>query len=138
MKWNSNNPGRIEIRIFNSSLEPEIIFQNLLLVGKMFEVSLKNARNSNYKKDEFEILFLHDVTEFDKVNNLLNLLFEENKQKEIFKKRWDSVRQKRCYQQYKSGKDTFERWYKIKDIQSKMICVIKKCYKIKNICYNIL
>lgn len=36
MKWNSNNPGRIEIRIFNSSLEPEIIFQNLLLVGKMF------------------------------------------------------------------------------------------------------
>ena len=109
MKWNSNNPGRIEIRIFNSSLEPEIIFQNLLLVGKMFEVSLKNARNSNYKKDEFEILFLHDVTEFDKVNNLLNLLFEENKQKEIFKKRWDSVRQKRRYQQYKSGKDTFER-----------------------------
>ena len=109
MKWNSNNPGRIEIRIFNSSLEPEIIFQNLLLVGKMFEVSLKNARNSNYKKNEFEILFLHDVTEFDKVNNLLNLLFEENKQKEIFKKRWDSVRQKRRYQQYKSGKDTFER-----------------------------
>ena len=109
MKWNSNNPGRIEIRIFNSSLEPEIIFQNLLLVGKMFEVSLKNARNSNYKKDEFETLFLHDVTEIDKVNNLLNLLFEENKQKEIFKKRWDSVRQKRRYQQYKSGKDTFER-----------------------------
>ena len=109
MKWNSDNPGRIEIRIFNSSLEPEIIFQDLLLVGKMFEVSLKNARNSNYKKDEFEILFLHDVTEFDKVNNLLNLLFEENKQKEIFKKRWDSVRQKRRYQQYKSGKDTFER-----------------------------
>ena len=109
MKWNSDNPGRIEIRIFNSSLEPEIIFQNLLLVGKMFEVSLKNARNSNYKKNEFEILFLHDVTEFDKVNNLLNLLFEENKQKEIFKKRWDSVRQKRRYQQYKSGKDTFER-----------------------------
>lgn len=109
MKWNSNNPGRIEIRIFNSSLEPEIIFQDLLLVGKMFEVSVKNAKNPNYKKDEFEKLFLHDVTEIDKVNNLLNLLFEENKQKEIFKKRWDSVRQKRCYQQYKSGKDTFER-----------------------------
>ena len=24
MKWNSENPGRIEIRIFNSFLEPEI------------------------------------------------------------------------------------------------------------------
>ena len=109
MKWNSDNPGRIEIRIFNSSLEPEIIFQDLLLVGKMFEVSLKNAKNPNYKKDVFERLFLHDVTEADKVNHLLDLLFAESKQKEIFKRRWNSVRQKRCYQQYRSGKDTFER-----------------------------
>ena len=109
MKWNSDNPGRIEIRIFNSSLEPEIIFQDLLLVGKMFEVSLKNAKNPNYKKDAFERLFLHDVTEADKVNHLLDLLFAESKQKEIFKRRWNSVRQKRCYQQYRSGKDTFER-----------------------------
>ena len=109
MKWNSNNPGRIEIRIFNSSLEPEIIFQDLLLVGKMFEVSVKNAKNPNYKKDEFEKLFLHDVTEFDKVKNLLNLLFDERKQKKIFKKRWESVCQKKCYQQYRSGRDTFER-----------------------------
>ena len=109
MKWNSDNPGRIEIRIFNSSLEPEIIFQDLLLVGKMFEVSLKNAKNPNYKKDAFERLFLHDVTEADKVNHLLDLLFDESKQKEIFKRRWNSVRQKRCYQQYRSGKDTFER-----------------------------
>ena len=36
IKWNSDSPGRIEIRIFNSSIQPEIIFQNLLLVGKLF------------------------------------------------------------------------------------------------------
>ena len=109
MKWNEDNPGRIEIRIFNSSLEPEIIFQDLLLVGKMFEVSLNNAKNPNYKKDEFLKLFLHDVTETTKVNNLLNLLFDENEQKEIFKNRWKSVISKSEYKKYKSGTDTFVR-----------------------------
>ena len=93
MKWNSERPGRIEIRIFNSTLEPEIIFQNLLLVGKMLEVSLKNAKDSNYKKDEFEKLFFHNVTETEKLNNLLNLLFDEAKQQKIFENRWQSIRQ---------------------------------------------
>ena len=107
MEWNSDNAGRIEIRIFNSSLEPEIIFQDLELVGKIFEVSLKNAKNPNYKKDEFEKLFLRDVTET--VNNLLNLLFDEDRQKDIFRKRWQSIRRKSEYKKYQSGIDTFER-----------------------------
>lgn len=109
MKWNSDNAGRIEIRIFNSSLEPEIIFQDLELVGKIFEVSLENAKNPNYKKDKFEKLFLCDVTETEKVNNLLNLLFDEDRQKDIFRKRWQSIREKSEYKKYQSGIDTFER-----------------------------
>ena len=109
MKWNTDNPGRIEIRIFNSSLEPEIIFQDLLLVGKIFEVSLENAKNTNYKKDEFEKLFLRDVTENKKVNNLLNLLFDNAEQKKFFKNRWQSVIGKKDYQKYQSGRETFER-----------------------------
>ncbi len=84
-------------------------FGHSLLVAKIFEVNVKNAKNPNYKKDEFETLFLHDVTESDKVNNLLNLLFDDIKQKKIFEKRWKSVRERSVYEQYKSGKDTFER-----------------------------
>ena len=109
MKWNSYDTGRIEIRIFNSSLDPKIIFQNLELVGKILEISLKNAKDKNYKKDEFDKLFLKNVTEADKVNNLLNLLFDNDEQKNIFRKRWQSVRKEREYKKYKSGTDTFER-----------------------------
>lgn len=109
MEWNSDDAGRIEIRIFNSSLDPEIIFQDLELVGKIFEVSLKNAKNPNYKKEEFEKLFLRNVTETTKVNNLLNLLFDKVEQKNIFRNRWQAVREKREYNKYKSGIDTFER-----------------------------
>lgn len=109
MKWNSENAGRIEIRIFNSSLEPKIIFQDLELVGKIFEVSLRNAKNPSYKKDEFEKLFLRNVTEEHKVNNLLNLLFDKEKQKNIFRKRWYSINGESEYKKYRSGIDTYER-----------------------------
>lgn len=109
MQWNSDNPGRIEIRIFNSSLEPEIIFQDLVLVGKLFEVSVRNAKNPDCKKAQFEKLFLRDVTETTKVDNLLNLLFDKDEQKEIFKNRWQSMRGEDEYKHYKWGKDTFAR-----------------------------
>lgn len=110
MKWNTDDAGRIEIRIFNSSLDPEIIFQDLVLVGKILEVSLKNAKNSNYKRTQFEKLFLRDVTEGEKVNNLLKLLFDKPEQIETFKSRWQSVRRKKNeYKKYISGKDTFVR-----------------------------
>ena len=109
MKWNSEDSGRIEIRIFNSSLEPEIIFQDLELVGKIFEVSLENAKNPNYKRQEFDKLFLHEVTEAKKVDNILDLLFDKPEQKTIFKRRWKSVKKEREYNRYKSGLDTFER-----------------------------
>ena len=109
MTWNLNDSGRIEIRIFNSSLEPMVIFEDLELVGKIFEVSLRNAKDSNYKKDKFEILFARDVTETRKVNNLLNLLFDNPAQKKKFKERWQSIRKKEAYKKFRSGKDTFER-----------------------------
>lgn len=109
MKWNYDNAGRIEIRIFNSSLEPEIIFQDLELVGKLFEVSLKNAKDQNYKKGEFKKLFLCNVTENEKVNNLLNLLFDDAEQKNMFRKRWQSIKEKSEYKKYRSGIATFER-----------------------------
>lgn len=109
MKWNNEEPGRIEIRIFNSSLEPKIIFEDLLLVGKLFEVSLKKARNPKYKEQEFINLFLNKVSESDKVNNLLNLLFDKEEQKKIFRRRWESVKDNNTYNNYISGRDTFER-----------------------------
>lgn len=109
MKWNDEEPGRIEIRIFNSSLEPKIIFEDLLLVGKLFEVSLENARNPKYKEQEFVNLFSHKVSESEKVNNLLNLLFDKEEQKQIFRRRWKSVKDNNTYNNYISGRDTFER-----------------------------
>lgn len=111
MRWNSSSPGRIEIRIFNSSLEPRVIFENLLLVGKIFEVSLKNAKDPTYKKNEFEQLFLHNISETTKLNYLMDLLFDDEMQKRIFINRFNSIQKKLSFHDefIISGKDTFIR-----------------------------
>ena len=116
MKWNANEPGRIEIRIFNSSLEPEIIFQDLLLVAKVFEVSLNNAKNNDYKKEEFDRLLLHDVTEETKLKNLLDLLFDTPEEKEIFRKRWESIRGLSVYEKFETGIPTYKREEKNREL----------------------
>lgn len=116
MKWNAKEPGRVEIRLFNSSLDPEIIFQNLLLVAKVFEVSLYNAKDPNYKKEEFERLKLHNVTEEVKLQNLLDLLFDNPKEKEIFRERWESVRGLKVYKKYETGNPTYIREEKNREL----------------------
>lgn len=103
------NPGRIEMRLFNSSLEPDIIFQDLLISSKLFEASLKTAKDPEYKKEEFQNLLRRSLSEKEKVEALLNLLFDKEEQKEIFRKRWESVKDNPEYKKYRSGKDTFER-----------------------------
>lgn len=109
MKWNDEEPGRIEIRIFDSSLEPEIIFEDLVFVGKILEVSLEKAKDPDYKEQQWKELFVRNVKEETKVDNLLNLLFDESKQKDIFRNRWQSVKREKEYLRYISGTDTFER-----------------------------
>lgn len=109
MKWNDYEPGRIEFRIFNSSLEPKIIFENLELVGKICSVSLELAKHPKYKKDIFGQLCRHDISEKEKINLMLDLLFDNQNQKNIYKKRWKIIKDNDEYTRLKSGKDTFSR-----------------------------
>lgn len=109
MKWNDEEPGRIEFRIFNSSLDIETILEDLVLVGRICYVSLELAKNPNYKKDALEQLFRHDFSEKEKLNIMLELLFDEPEQRMIYKKRWESIHKDEAYEKLRSGRDTFIR-----------------------------
>ena len=109
MKWNDEEPGRIEFRIFNSSLDIETILEDLVLVGKICYVSLELAKNPNYKKEVLDQLFRHDLSENEKLNLMLELLFDEIEQRMIYKKRWESIHRDEAYENLRSGRDTFKR-----------------------------
>lgn len=119
MTWNSKDKGRIEFRLFNSSLSIDIILQNLLLIGKLCEVSLELANNSKNKLIKFNELLKHNITEEEKLDSLLNLLFDIDEEKQIFKKRWISVKDNPSYEKYKTGKRTFTKSKKMKKVIKK-------------------
>lgn len=107
MTWHKNDKGRIEFRLFNSSLDFETIMQNILLISKLFQTSLELANNSKTKQQYFTEFLNDNVSEEEKLNLLLNLLFDNEEEKEIFKKRWISVKDKSSYKKFYTGRKTF-------------------------------
>lgn len=101
------NEGRIEFRIFNSTLSLKAVLLALLLIGKLCEVSLMICENPEYKQVEYNSLFNRNVSEKEKLELLLNLLFDNDEVKLLFMERWESVKDKKCYKNYKVGSETF-------------------------------
>ncbi len=109
MNWYGDDKGRIEFRIFNNSLDFNTITQDLLLVGKLIETSLALANSSERKQEYFRRLLNRDVSEEEKLNLLLDLLFDQEEEKEIFKKRWLSIKDNPTYKKFYTGKKTFNK-----------------------------
>lgn len=107
MTWNRANKGRIEFRLFNSSLSLDVIMQNLLLVGKLLEICLKLAINPKYKRYQFNELLNHNISEEEKLDSLLNLLFDNENDKQIFKLKWISIKDRTFYGAFNTGREIF-------------------------------
>ena len=100
MRWNNKDAGRIEFRLFNSTLDSKILLENILLVARLIETSLELAKNKEYKKEIYKQFQRHDITEKEKVILLLNLLFDDKESKIVFFERWKSKKNKQLMYEY--------------------------------------
>ena len=63
-----------------------------------------------YKKEEFEEVMNENLTEGEKVEALLNLLFDDEQTKSVYRERWESVRDEKIFDLLTEGqKPTFKR-----------------------------
>ena len=108
MNWGRSDSDRIEFRLFNNSLNFDTITEDLLLVGKLFKTCFELA-NGNGKMDKFSALLDCNVTEEQKLELLLDLLFDNEEEKAIFRERWESVKDNSKYDQFYTGRRTFVR-----------------------------
>lgn len=106
MSWYCEDKGRIEFRLFNSSLSFDVVLENILLVSKLCETCLSLA-SENKKYNEFSALLNHQISEEEKLDLLLDLLFDSNETKEIFRQRYNSVKDNDRYKSYQSGEKTY-------------------------------
>lgn len=105
--WDEDNKGRIEFRLFNNIMDFDTIMANVELVGRIVYVCNELANRNSDLLIRYNNLLNRDVSEEEKLDLLLDLLFEDDK-KDIFKKRWESVNDKSVYTKFSTGTPTFK------------------------------
>ena len=91
---NIGNPKKntIEFRIGNGTLNPETIKQNVFLYASIIETARTAALEPEKNQGQLNEFFREDVTEEQKADAFLNLLFEDEEDRKIYRDRWESVK----------------------------------------------
>ena len=91
------NKNTIEFRLSNGSIDPNIIKENVTLYGSVVKAAVYGARNHGYKSEQFERLKDRELTEEERAKVLMDLLFDSEETRNIFMKRFYSVKDGQIY-----------------------------------------
>lgn len=87
----------IEFRIPNGTINAKAIKENIKLFCSLLQVSKEIALNPEYKKEQFSNIKNRNLTEREKVETLLDLLFNNEEIKNIYRERWNSVKDEKIF-----------------------------------------
>lgn len=99
----------IEFRMPNGTIDVDVIKENIYLFGQLLNISKQMSMDSRYKKEEFSALKNHELTEREKVESLLALLFDSEQEKSVYRQRWDTVKEDDLFEELKAEEPTFKR-----------------------------
>ncbi len=99
----------IEFRMPNGSIDVNVIRENIKLFGQLLNVSKQMSLNPEYKRNEYIVLKEHNLTEREKVESLLNLLFDDEQERDVYRNRWDTIKNNEIFEQVRAETPTFER-----------------------------
>lgn len=96
---NIGNPKKntIEFRMANGTLDQNIIKQNVYLYGSILDTSIKITENPEKYEKKLEEFYKTDISEEEKANKFLNLVFENEDDKKIYFERWQSVKNDKVF-----------------------------------------
>lgn len=87
----------IEFKISNGTLDINTIIENVRLYAAILCTSKQMSLKKGYKEEEYYKL-LSSKTEEEKVKAFLNLIFNNEKDKEIYYGRWNSIKNEQIYE----------------------------------------
>ncbi|MBQ3415178.1 MAG: hypothetical protein IJH39_07520 [Clostridia bacterium] len=88
----SKNLNTYEFRIHNSSLDLETWKQNIMLDSAFSKVAYEMAYEPDKNNKKLSHFFEKDLTEEEKANRFLELLFDSEEDRVIYRERWQSVK----------------------------------------------
>lgn len=103
---NIGNPDKntIEFRMANGTLNPEVIKQNIFLYSSLINTAIKVTQNPEAYEERLDKFYKTDVTEKEKAENFLNLIIDNEEDRQIYMDRWESVKDAPVFQNnYRKG-----------------------------------
>ena len=113
----------IEFRASNGTIDKEVLTQNIKLFGALMQVS----KDMTLNPEKYEAILSRfkdpKQSEREKLEALLDLLFKSKDDKEIYRQRWDSVKDEPVYDEVADSEDkTFVRGnYTLRDFARKQV-----------------
>ena len=104
----SYSKNTVEFRLSNGSVDYNVWRENMLLYGRMMQMAKMQSIDPTRKKKEMDAFFEKDIPEKEKIKRFLNLVFDNDGEKEIFYKRW----------QYRAGEEPIFGWGAAKTYRS--------------------
>lgn len=98
---NIGNPKKntVEFRISNGTLDMQTIKQNVHLYASILETARTMALEPGKIQSQIDDFYKTDVTEEQKVDAFLELIFQNQTDRNIYKGRWESVKDKDVFRQ---------------------------------------
>lgn len=116
----------IEFRLSNGTIDSKEIEQNIYLFGRLMVVSKDMALNPEKYDSKMQMLKSRDLSEAEKEEALLNLLFDSEKEKVQYRNRWDRVKEEPTYDLFAATETTYRRGdFSIRDAAKAFVNQIK-------------
>ncbi len=114
---NIGNPNKntIEFRMSNGTLNPEVIKQNIFLYASIITTAVNIVERPEKYDKAYKSFLRHSITEEEKVHAFLDLIMDSDEDKQIYFKRWESVKDAKVFaKNYKKG---FAKTFKRQDVK---------------------
>lgn len=108
-----------EFRNHNSTLELDELKKNIMLDSALSNIAYEMAYEPGKNDKKLSAFFEKDVSEEEKVDRFLELLFENPDDRKIFKSRWEANKDAPVFQEAKGFSTTFKK-ENLKGIAQKM------------------
>jgi len=116
----------IEFRLSNGTIDPEEVKQNIYLFGRLMVVSKDMAICPEKYEKKVINLKNRDISEAEKEEALLDLLFENEAEKDVYRRRWNAVKEEQIYDSFAPKTLTFRRGdFSIRDVAKSFLNEVK-------------
>lgn len=100
-----NGKNTIEFRLSNGTIDYSILRENILLYGRLIQMAKMHSIDPSRKKKQLESFFENNISVKEKLERFLDLVFDSEEEKKIFRDRWTSkVNKKNAEQKYSHHK----------------------------------